>query len=128
MLYYLEIKNLSNLKSESLQDFYDVKEGLYENDGSFYIGRPSILGNPFSEKRYGRVKCIEMYREYLWNAIKFNNERIKSTLIKMMKMYDRNNKLILWCYCSPKKCHGDIIRLCLEWMNVNYNSSSKYFS
>lgn len=57
---------------------------------------------PFSVKKYGRDKCLELYKEYIEN-----NQELKSQLPEL------KNK-VLGCWCHPEKCHGDIL---LELVN-----------
>ena len=70
-----------------------------------YIGRPSKWGNPFSHKegttaKYKtntREEAIEKYKEYILNTpdlLKDINELKGKTLA---------------CWCSPQKCHGDVL-------------------
>lgn len=71
-----------------------------------YIGRPSIWGNPFSHKEdtlakfkvSSRKEAIEQYEHYL-----LNNKML------MEKLFELKNKT-LGCFCSPKSCHGDILK------------------
>ncbi len=70
-----------------------------------HIGRPSKWGNPFKMKidRYigeisgERQRVVEMYR--LW----INTQ---PDLLKALSELKGKN---LGCYCSPKKCHGDVL-------------------
>lgn len=70
-----------------------------------YIGRPSPLGNPFSPKdgtkaKYkvsSREEAVEKYEEYLLSNIKL-----------LSYLRDLKGK-ILGCFCSPLKCHGDVL-------------------
>jgi len=73
-----------------------------------YIGRPSPLGNPFSNKhgtlaQFVTEDPIADYREYLLNKIKNKDEAI-ITALKQIK-----EDSILVCWCKPKPCHGDVI-------------------
>ena len=77
-----------------MKDKYDV-----------YIGRPGKWGNPFSHdkgtlakrKVNSREEAVERYREYI-----MNNKRLMSDL------HELEGKT-LGCWCSPNKCHGDIL-------------------
>jgi len=69
-----------------------------------YIGRGSSLGNPFViGKHGGRIDVIYIYEKYLIDRILLNNEIILSALNNI------NNKNLL-CFCSPKPCHGQVIK------------------
>lgn len=63
-----------------------------------YIGRPSIWGNPFEIGKDGtRSEVIEKYKEYI-----LGNQELLDLLPSL-------SDKILGCFCSPKRCHGDII-------------------
>ncbi len=63
-----------------------------------YIGRPSIWGNPFSEGVHGsREEVIDKYEYYLRNEP------------SLMRLLPQLEGMTLGCWCSPKKCHGDVI-------------------
>ena len=80
---------------------------------TFYIGRPSILGNPFfmtSER--ARQRVIDDYRVWL------NNEMMKKGEVfnemKKILILSKTHDVHLKCYCSPKPCHGDVIKEVIE--------------
>lgn len=92
---------------------------LYRKQG-IYIGRPSILGNPFKIK-YGvsRVDVIARYRTHLWREIQ-RRDRVWKELCRLREIAIRDGQLILLCYCKqPDReigCHGDIVKAAIEWM------------
>ncbi len=64
-----------------------------------YIGRGSKWGNPFIIGRDGtRDEVIEKYHQWV---IKQSN--------LMNSLHELKDK-ILGCWCSPKACHGDILK------------------
>ena len=73
----------------------------YKEKYDVYIGRPSIFGNPFSVKEYGREGCIEKYKEYFYKRIK-EDVKFKE---EVLKLKDK----VLGCFCKPLACHGDVI-------------------
>lgn len=89
----------------------------------FYIGRGSILGNPFTSKSLNKTKAqfqckspeesIEKYKEYLINKINNKDKEICDELNKIYKLA-RTGYVYLVCYCSPKICHGDIIKQIID--------------
>jgi hypothetical protein len=67
--------------------------------GSVFIGRPSKWGNPFIIGKDGtRTEVIAKYKNWI-----MNQPELLSDAKKELKGKD------LVCYCSPKKCHGDIL-------------------
>ena len=77
-----------------------------------YIGRPSILGNPFSLVRYDRTKSVQLYTEWLreqWLV----NEKVKKELLRLALMCKREGMVRLICWCKPKACHGDIVKMAI---------------
>lgn len=74
-------------------------------ENTVYIGRGSKWGNPYSHlegtkalfKVESRDEAIQAYKEYL-NS---NTELLDS----LNELKGKN----LICYCSPSKCHGDIL-------------------
>jgi len=77
-----------------MRDKYDI-----------YIGRGEKWENPFSHdkgtfakrKVESREEAIERFKEYI-----LGNQRLMSDL------HELEGK-ILGCWCSPKKCHGDVL-------------------
>ena len=84
------------------------------------IMRPSIFGNPFYMKfETQRPKCIEKFRQYLWQQMKNKN----NPLIKeMKKLVQTDQAIALVCCCKPAQCHGDVIKAAILWMR-----ETKYF-
>jgi len=85
-----------------------------------YIGRGSILGNPFTSKKLSKTKAkykcatkeesIKKYNTYILDKIEKNDAEIIKELNRisnLAKVRDIN----LVCYCkNNNKCHGNIIK------------------
>ena len=98
-------ENLKKLGYKDLEDWLGNPNHVYiGREMSFYVkgAKGSKWANPFSVKKYGREKCIEMYR----NRINENNE-LKQSLEELKGR-------TLPCWCSPEPCHGDVL---LELLN-----------
>lgn len=104
----IKIKNKHKSKPES-------------ND--IYIGRGSILGNPFTHLNLQNTKAefhCESRDEAIKNYEDYINDKIKNNDLKICKEIDRlceiakEKDINLVCFCSPKKCHGDIIKKIIE--------------
>jgi hypothetical protein len=88
-----------------------------END--FYIGRGSVLGNPYTSKilheTKAQFKCsskeesIKSYKNYLNKKIENKDKNICDELNKIY-LKSLETDIYLVCYCKPKMCHGDIIK------------------
>jgi len=64
---------------------------------SHYIGRPNILGNPYSIQGDNRSLVLEQYEKYA-----------RMNLMEQIAALPEN--AVLGCWCKPKyDCHGDII-------------------
>jgi len=80
-----------------------------------YIGRPSLLGNPYSVSVYGRQKAIRLYRQWLWDRIKERGEVYAE--LKRLAEIVKQGDLTLICWCAPDPCHGDQVKRSIEWLN-----------
>lgn len=82
-----------------------------------FIGRPSILGNPYThltgrtQAKYTvktREDAIEAFERYAW-------ERMHQDAVFRGAVLACENKT-LGCFCKPKSCHGDCFdRLIARW-------------
>lgn len=78
--------------------------------GSVYIGRPSVLGNPYPLKKgEPRGSTLDRYRKYLQKKIAQNDPDIVGELNRLADIAE-NGDLYLGCWCTPNPCHGDVIR------------------
>ena len=63
-----------------------------------YIGRPSKWGNPFEIGKDGnRDEVIKKYREWI-----LKQPQLLAALPELQGK-------ILGCWCSPQRCHGDVL-------------------
>ena len=94
-----------------------------ENSVDFYIGRGSVLGNPYTHIKTKntqaayivetRYEAIEKYKEYIKERIEKKDQVVCDELNKLWKAA-KNGDINLVCYCSPKSCHGDTIKTIIE--------------
>ena len=99
------INTIVALKTSNMINVGNIKNG--DKGEKIYRGI-SVFGNPFTVKEYGRDKCIELYREWLRNEWK-KNGKVKEELIRLAKLYKKEDVLNLACYCAPLACHGDVL-------------------
>lgn len=77
-----------------------------------YIGRGSVLGNPFRIGMDGdRVEVINLYRNYLYERINNGDQDIILTL-KGIKP-----DALLGCFCHPLPCHGQVVLEAIDYVN-----------
>jgi hypothetical protein len=86
-----------------------------QGDVGVYVGRPSLLGNPFRMGRDGsREEVIAKYRVWLWGEIKKQGS-VFNKLVELVELSKRGD-LTLVCWCSPLPCHAEILRNAIMWM------------
>ena len=92
-----------------------VSKKIYKGEG-IYIGRPSLLGNPFVIGKDGdRAEVIAKYRIWLWGQVKARGA-VFNELVRIKRLAERGD-VSLVCWCRPNlACHGDVVQACIEWM------------
>ena len=113
-----------NVKVSHIRPSYTDLHDWMKNPENEYIGRGGVVfitlngdktkkrfppksspwANPFTVKKEGRDRCLELYETWLRDKIKKEG----TGEIKKLK-----NK-VLGCWCYPEKCHGDILIKILE--------------
>jgi hypothetical protein len=74
-----------------------------------YIGRGSKWGNPYKIGVDGtRGEVIEKYRDYI-----LNNKELLDDLPELKGK-------ILGCWCSPKRCHGEVLLELIEQQRLSF--------
>lgn len=86
---------------------------------NYYIGRGSILGNPYTHIKDRRTKAlyvvptrddaIDSYSEY-FDVMYSGNEEFRMAVDKIYDDLKNRKDVYLECYCHPQRCHGDIIK------------------
>lgn len=85
---------------------------------NYYIGRGSILGNPYThlplkntiatyhvKTREDAIKLYDGYFDIQYSC----NKEFKAIIDEMYAKYKKGDDIYLECYCHPLPCHGDII-------------------
>lgn len=93
-------KCLNELGYQTFQEWKMDSNHVYiGRNMSFYVrdANASKWQNPFSVKKFGRDKCIDLYKQY----IRDNKE--------LYEQLDELENKELGCWCHPQKCHGDIL-------------------
>lgn len=98
-------------------------KGSYE-----YIGRrnvsygleESVLKNRFVVGVDGkRGECVEKFRIEFKEKLVNKDEKIWNELMRLVRILKSGKDVKLGCWCKVngnESCHGDIIKLCLEWL------------
>lgn len=89
--------------------------------GGVYVGRPSVLGNPFSHlegtkalyRCKDRAEAVSRYEEWIREQINVDPD-ITKALKRLYKQWTDTGRLTLVCWCSPQVCHADILKKLLE--------------
>lgn len=89
---------------------------MYPNN--YYIGRGSILGNPYTHRPLqgtmaiyhtrNKEEAIERYSGY-FDLMYEHDEKFKYVIDEIYGKYKKGEDIYLACYCHPEPCHGDII-------------------
>lgn len=96
----IEIVNLKLIKPSKSYDFL--------------IDRRSPLGNPYLMKgEYNRYKVCDDYHKYFYDTLLYKPYP-KQYLKQMLEVLIRHKQLRLFCWCYPKRCHGETIKSYLE--------------
>lgn len=86
---------------------YVKNKKTYKGKG-VYIGRPSSLGNPFTEREHGRDKAIKLYKDWLLGE-GMESPAVRDAFDELVDTAKSQRELTLICWCAPKACHGDVL-------------------
>ena len=96
-----------------------IKVGKKWDKGAIYIGRGSVLGNPFVMKdasQTERDRVCDAYALWLKDKILAKDPVVLSELTRISKLALKD-EVVLGCFCSPMRCHGDFIKQIIEHHN-----------
>lgn len=89
------------------------------NPDSEYIGRGSVLGNPYPITHQHSRDCVcDKYEEYFYKQL--NNKIFNNELKRIYRKGVENGYIKLGCFCSPLRCHGETIKNFLENNQDNF--------
>ena len=95
----IEICNLKNTKPEHPWDF-----GIHRRTP---IGNPYFMENPSK-----RNQVCDQYDDWFHHAK--HNKGFHDYLATLVSAYKEHGKLRLFCWCAPKRCHGETIKQYIE--------------
>jgi hypothetical protein len=115
-LLLLAIRRLVERRAQMIR----IENKKYYRGVGVYIGRPSLLGNPFKIGKDGtRQEVIRKYGVWLWEQIKRRGEVYRE--LKRLAAIARQGDLVLICWCKERDksvdCHGDLVKRSIEWLN-----------
>ena len=83
------------------------------------VDRQSVLGNPFyMVDETKRDLVCDKYETYFTANC---DGKLKNELDRLLQIYICYNKLELFCWCAPKRCHAETIKRYLENRIKNFN-------
>ena len=102
-----------------------VNKRTFKGEHGVYIGRGSVLGNPYTHKQgtkaeyvVGSVQeAVDYYERYLVGKVANKDRDTCNEMNRLYKYYKEHGELNLICYCKWKghePCHGDVIKNMLE--------------
>lgn len=87
-----------------------VNRRTYTGKDAHYVGRPTVLGNPFTAKQHGgRDNAIAKYKAWLNLQWTTNNEVVINELMHLAAILNKESTIVLSCWCAPEACHADVI-------------------
>lgn len=102
---------------------YNLRVETHNGPNSFYIGRGSVLGNPYTHIKDRKTKAIyevkdrdeaiDRYSDY-FDLMYGSNIAYTKAIDEIYDIYKSGNDVYLGCFCKPLRCHGDIIKEKLE--------------
>lgn len=100
MLNLDKIISIKNLRKEQPVYEYQVR-----------VDRASVLGNPYvMHSENERDQVCDQYEDYFKEQIKDKNSAFMQELRRLYKILKKYNKLELYCWCAPKRCHAETIK------------------
>lgn len=107
-----------NFLKMSIFVYNTYKEDHHYHPNNYYIGRPSILGNPYSHlpeeetlavyKCNSREEAIEKYSSY-FDLMYGSNLEFTKIIDEIYEKYKQGEDIYFECFCHPEPCHGDVI-------------------
>lgn len=102
---------------------YNLRVETHNGPNSFYIGRGSVLGNPYTHIKDKKTKAIyevkdrdeaiDRYSDY-FDLMYGSNIAYTKAIDEIYDIYKSEKDVYLGCFCKPLRCHGDIIKEKLE--------------
>jgi hypothetical protein len=83
-----------------------------------YVGRPSVLGNPYSHKKSKyvtrncdtREEAVEKFVSYAKQEMIYDS-KFRREVTRLADRLWLNGLLNLVCWCSPEACHAEVLKV-----------------
>jgi len=95
----------------------NIKTGVIKisDQHVFLIDRRTPVGNPYPLDDEGeRDEVCDKYQAWFDEKVKANDFKVMSYLNIIKNYLNKHGKVILLCWCSPRRCHGETIKRWLE--------------
>lgn len=80
---------------------------------AFYVGRPSLLGNPFRIGVHGtREEVISKYQA--WIEQELEKSAATRAFLAHIHQTAKNRPVALVCWCAPLPCHANVLKNLIE--------------
>lgn len=78
-------------------------------DEGEYVGRPTILGNPFVMKyEIDRDWACNNYTKWFQEKLAIQDPKVLGELRRLYRL-GQKGPVKLICFCAPRRCHADTI-------------------
>lgn len=79
------------------------------------VDRSSVLGNPFRMYDESQRDAVcDKYAAYFARKVEAKDEAFMQELRRLYKIHRKYGKLVLYCWCVPKRCHAETIKAFLD--------------
>jgi hypothetical protein len=102
----IEIKSLRRLGKYWKRNPWDMRI-----DRKSPVGNPHYLKNKWDDTE--RKKVCDKYAKDFPKLMTENSE-FKAYIRVLERIWKRHHRLTLYCWCTPKQCHGETIKAYLE--------------
>jgi hypothetical protein len=100
---------MTNSSGKIVVEVVNTKTFQGDKNTVTYIGRPTILGNPFAMSTESeRTSVCDAYESYFRERVE-HDEEFRDCLDELAQQAIRNGYVRLGCFCKPKRCHGDTV-------------------
>src|SRR5262245_43493958 len=97
-----------------------IENKKYYRGVGVYIGRPSLLGNPFKIGKDGTREVV-IRKSWVWVWEQSRRRGVVDRELERLAAIARLGDLTLVCWCKERDkdvdCHGDLVKRAIEGLN-----------